>query len=129
MYQTNFNFKQELIERAPRSAAHTATSTPAARPNTARARRRRTRDAAAAPNSHYAVTKIAAAGLAVLYGKQRGLPCANLRLYSVYGPLEDRSRLIPTLVAHAAEGSYPPFVEPEISRDFVYVDDACDAFI
>ena len=45
------------------SAARIATFTPAARPNTARAPRRPDEDAAAAPNSHYAVTKNAAAGL------------------------------------------------------------------
>ena len=47
----------------------------------------------------------------------------------VYGPLEDRSRLMPTLIAHAAEHRLPPFVEPETSRDFLYVDDAVRAFL
>ena len=35
-------------------------------------------------------------------GKTKGFPCANLRLYSVYGPLEDTSRLIPTLLRNGA---------------------------
>jgi glycosyltransferase involved in cell wall biosynthesis len=43
--------------------------------------------------------------------------------------LEDASRLIPNLVRHALDGGYPPFVSPDTSRDFVYVDDACEAFI
>jgi polyisoprenyl-phosphate glycosyltransferase len=84
---------------------------------------------APAPNSHYAVTKGAAAGLVYFAGHHRGLRCANLRLYSVYGPLEDRSRLMPTLVAEAAERRLPPFVEPDTSRDFLYVDDAVRAFL
>ena len=49
------------------------------------------------------------------------------RLY-VYGPLEDASRLI-NVVAKGMAGTFPPFVDPDISRDFVYVDDVCDAFI
>ena len=75
------------------------------------------------------MTKNAAAGLVYFSGKHRGLRCANFRLYSVYGPLEDRSRLIPTLVAEAAAQRLPPFVDPDISRDFLYVDDAIRAFL
>lgn len=81
------------------------------------------------PNSHYAVSKIAASQFIAYAGRTLGLPVVNLRLYSVYGPLEDSSRLIPNLVRHALDGGYPPFVRPEISRDFVYVADACEAFI
>jgi nucleoside-diphosphate-sugar epimerase/glycosyltransferase involved in cell wall biosynthesis len=81
------------------------------------------------PNSHYAVSKLAASQFIVYAGKTLRLPIVNLRLYSVYGPLEDSSRLIPNLVRHALDGVYPPFVSPETSRDFVYVDDVCEAFI
>jgi nucleoside-diphosphate-sugar epimerase/glycosyltransferase involved in cell wall biosynthesis len=81
------------------------------------------------PNSDYSVSK-AAASLFISYaGKVLGLPIVNLRLYSVYGPLEDASRLIPNLVKHGIEGRYPPFVSAETSRDFVYVGDVCEAFL
>ena len=86
-------------------------------------------NASLAPNSHYAVSKIAAANLIHFLGKKRKLPCASLRLYSVYGPLEDPSRLMPTIVRCALDGHYPELVNPEISRDFVYVDDVVEAFI
>jgi len=86
-------------------------------------------DAARQPNSHYAVSKAAAADLIGHHGRQRGLPCANLRLYSVYGPWEDSSRLIPALVMQGLKGGWPPLVDPEVSRDFIYVDDACEAFV
>lgn len=81
------------------------------------------------PNSHYAVTKCAIAQRLHYAGKFESFRCANLRLYSVYGPLEDSSRLVPQLIKHGIDGKYPPFVNPEISRDFVYVDDVCLAFI
>ena len=81
------------------------------------------------PNSHYAVSKAAAALFISYAGKTLGLPIVNLRLYSVYGPLEDASRLVPNLVKHGIEGRYPPFVSPETSRDFVYVGDVCEAFL
>jgi len=81
------------------------------------------------PNSDYAASKVAIASYLRYAGKHRAFPCVNLRLYSVYGPLEDTSRLIPNLVAKALTGTYPPFVSPEISRDFVYVQDVCEAFV
>jgi polyisoprenyl-phosphate glycosyltransferase len=80
-------------------------------------------------NSHYAVSKVAAATYLRYMGKERKFPAINLRLYSVYGPLEDSSRLIPNLLRHALVGKLPPFVDPNTSRDFVYVDDVCAAFI
>jgi dolichol-phosphate mannosyltransferase len=81
------------------------------------------------PNSHYAVSKVAAANLIHYYGKKLGFPCANLRLYSVYGPEEDSSRLVPNLIRHAVEGTLPDFVDPNVSRDFIYIDDCAAAFI
>ena len=86
-------------------------------------------DSAPLPNSHYSVTKASAAGLVYYWGKHHGLRCANLRLYSVYGPLEEPSRLIPALISAAYKGGYPPLVDPSISRDFLYVDDACESFV
>jgi nucleoside-diphosphate-sugar epimerase/glycosyltransferase involved in cell wall biosynthesis len=83
----------------------------------------------ALPNSHYAVSKVAASQFIAYAGQTLRMPMVNLRLYSVYGPLEDTSRLMPNLVRHGLDGDYPPFVSPETSRDFVYVDDACEAFI
>ena len=81
------------------------------------------------PNSHYSVSKAAASNYIAYAGKVRRLPIINLRLYSVYGPLEDTSRLIPNLVAKGLKGVFPPLVDPNTSRDFVYVDDVCDAFV
>jgi polyisoprenyl-phosphate glycosyltransferase len=86
-------------------------------------------DAALRPNSHYSVSKGAAAGMLFYAGKRQGFPCANLRLYAVYGPYEDSSRLIPTAILSGLRGQHSQFVDPSISRDFVYVDDACEAFV
>ena len=81
------------------------------------------------PNSHYAVSKSSVADYLMYVGKYRATPCVNLRLYSVYGPLEDTSRLIPNLLRKALDGELPPFVDARTSRDFIHVDDVCDAFI
>ncbi len=81
------------------------------------------------PNSDYAASKVATSYLLGFYGRTKNFPCAHLRLYSVYGPWEERDRLIPTLVRHGLQGQYPPLVNPAISRDFLYVDDCNRAFI
>ena len=81
------------------------------------------------PNSHYAITKAAGTHLCRLAAKTDEVHAVVLRLYSVYGPWENPGRLMPTLVGAAMNGGWPPLVDREIARDFVWAGDACDAFI
>nr|VFK08006.1 MAG: dolichol-phosphate mannosyltransferase [Candidatus Kentron sp. LPFa]VFK25773.1 MAG: dolichol-phosphate mannosyltransferase [Candidatus Kentron sp. LPFa] len=81
------------------------------------------------PNSHYAVSKAAVSQAIAYYGKVRGIPIVNLRLYSVYGPYEDSSRLIPVLCERSLHGKLPIFARAEVTRDFVHIDDVIAAFI
>ncbi len=81
------------------------------------------------PNSHYAVSKVSAAYLLEFYAKTKGLNTLNLRLYSIYGYWEEPDRLIPRLIEKARHGQLPSFVSPDISRDFVFIDDCLDAFV
>ena len=85
-------------------------------------------DALMLPDSHYAVSKASGALAVAHYGKVRGLPCVNLRLYSAYGPYEDSSRLIPAMALNALKKTYPPLVNAAVSRDFIHVDDIVRAF-
>lgn len=128
IYQTNFHFTVRLLERLlTRNVScyvHAGSSSEygsnCSGPD---------EQSHLAPNSHYAVSKAAAAHLIHYYGKHLRLRCANLRLYSVYGPFEDSSRLIPNLVQLGLKKQLPDFVRPDISRDFVYIDDVCEAFV
>jgi UDP-glucose 4-epimerase len=86
-------------------------------------------DEALEPNSAYAVAKAAATHYCRFVARRDGTRIATLRLYSVYGPWEDPGRLIPRLVASGLDGRLPPLVAPDTARDFVYVDDVCDAFV
>ncbi len=86
-------------------------------------------DSAMIPNSHYGVSKISSAYLIHYYGKFLNTPCLNLRLYSIYGPWEEPDRLIPQIVELGRNGTYPPLVSPDTSRDFVYVSDCVHAFV
>ena len=128
IYRTNFNLISRLLGRLdPRNLScyvHAGSSSEygdnSSGPH---------EDEPPAPNSHYSVSKVAAASLIHYLGKKKGLPCANLRLYSAYGPLEDSSRLIPNIVHFGASGGYPELVDPRVSRDFIYVDDVAQAFV
>ena len=81
------------------------------------------------PNSDYSMSKLAATNFLANAGKNFNFPNITLRLYSVFGPLEDTSRLIPTVVHHGLEKKFPKLVNPEVSRDFIYISDVCNAFI
>jgi polyisoprenyl-phosphate glycosyltransferase len=85
-------------------------------------------DAPTSPDSDYAVSKVATTALIQCYATKYGFPGWVLRLYSVYGPFEDFSRLMPRLLLKARDKDLPPLVNPAISRDFVYVDDVSRAF-
>jgi dolichol-phosphate mannosyltransferase len=53
----------------------------------------------------------------------------TLRLYSVYGPFEEPTRLVPALIVSSWSNQLPPLVNPESAHDFVFVDDVVDAFV
>lgn len=81
------------------------------------------------PNSHYALSKAAVSHAITYYGKIKSIPVVNLRLYSVYGPYEDSSRLIPVLCEHSLKGKLPALAGPHVSRDFIFVFDVIEAFV
>jgi dolichol-phosphate mannosyltransferase len=128
IYRTNFNFVTGLLKRLEsRSIAcyvHAGSSSEYGDKASGPAE-----CGPLAPNSDYAVSKAASANLIYFYGKRKQLACANLRLYSVYGPLEDSARLVPNVIRHGVERKYPALVNPAISRDFIYVDDVTEAFV
>ncbi|MGQ0679156.1 MAG: NAD-dependent epimerase/dehydratase family protein [Actinomycetota bacterium] len=81
------------------------------------------------PNSHYAWTKAAATHYCSFTASRYDIRIPTLRLYSVYGPYEEPGRLVPTLVFCGLRGKLPPLVNPSTARDFVHIDDVCDAYL
>jgi nucleoside-diphosphate-sugar epimerase len=81
------------------------------------------------PNSHYAVTKASATLFCRYTAQSQGVRLPTLRLFSVYGPWEEPTRLIPTLIVRGLHGRLPPLVNPAIARDFVYVEDVNEAYL
>jgi nucleoside-diphosphate-sugar epimerase len=81
------------------------------------------------PNSPYAATKAAGTLFCSQTARQQQVHLPTLRLYSVYGPYEDPTRLVSTLIVRGLQGKLPPLVSPETARDFVHVDDVVEAYL
>jgi nucleoside-diphosphate-sugar epimerase len=81
------------------------------------------------PNSFYAVAKAAQTHLCSLLAQRREMAVVALRLFSVFGPWEEPSRLFPTLLRRALADQPLEMTSPDTARDFVYVDDIVDALL
>lgn len=80
------------------------------------------------PNSYYAVGKAAQTLLCQHFAKAEGLPVVTLRLFSVYGPHEEPGRLIPTVIMNALTGKDIQLADPNIARDFIYIEDVAEGY-
>lgn len=64
---------------------------------------------------------------AMAMGRELGVEVTVLRPFYVYGPLQDRSKLVPTLVRGALEGRPVQLTPPGFAHDFVFVGDVVEA--
>jgi UDP-glucose 4-epimerase len=86
-----------------------------------------------APLSPYGASKAAAESYLALYTRLHGLPTLALRMANVYGPRQDpdgEAGVVAIFAAAAAAGT-PALVFGDglQTRDYVYVDDAVEAFV
>jgi len=81
------------------------------------------------PASYYAATKCAMTWLCAQAARQGHLATVTLRPFSVYGPYEEPSRLVPKLMEAFYQGKTIDMVHPKTARDFVYIDDLLEAYL
>lgn len=81
------------------------------------------------PNSNYALTKASATLFCRYTAQSQRVHLPTLRLYSVYGPYEESTRLMPTLIRQGLKGELPALVNPDTAHDYVYVEDVVDAYL
>lgn len=81
------------------------------------------------PNNAYGVTKAAATLYAQYAAAEWKIPLVTMRLFSVYGPFEDRGRLIPNVMRACISKSPLELISPSIVRDFIFIDDVRDAYL
>lgn len=88
-----------------------------------------TEDALPAPATEYGAAKAAGWLLAHAFARRTGLEVVSLRPFTMYGPGEPPSRLVPSVVRRALAGGAIDLTPGDQARDFVYVEDAADAFV
>jgi nucleoside-diphosphate-sugar epimerase len=80
------------------------------------------------PSTVRGAAKAAAAVLCLQAGRD-GAPVTVLRPFSVYGPWEPPTRLVPAAIRAALLGEALPLTEPGLRRDFVHVHDVARAVL
>lgn len=81
------------------------------------------------PINDYGVTKAASTLYTYKEAVRNNLPLITFRLFSVYGPYEQKTRLIPTVILSALANNPINVSNPTHVRDFVYIDDVADAYL
>ncbi|MCL2824761.1 MAG: dTDP-glucose 4,6-dehydratase [Polyangiaceae bacterium] len=83
-----------------------------------------------APNSPYAATKAGADHLVRAYFQTYGLPVLTTNCSNNFGPYQFPEKLVPLVLLNALEGKYlPVYGDGKNTRDWLFVDDHCDALI
>jgi nucleoside-diphosphate-sugar epimerase len=82
-----------------------------------------------APISIRGVSKVASTLICQQFAREFDFPVSILRLYAVYGPLEQFKRLVPRLCHAALTGETISLTPPGIVHDWVYVNDVVNACI
>lgn len=80
------------------------------------------------PASYYATTKAAQTLMCTYEAKKLNKPIVTIRPFSVYGPYEEPTRLLPQLLKCLYIHKTMKLVNPAVARDFIYIDDVLDAY-
>ncbi len=81
------------------------------------------------PNSYYGAMKASQTYLCQTFAKTTKHPLIIFRLFSVYGPYEEKGRLVRSVIETALQKKPILLATGKEARDFIYVDDVVDAFI
>lgn len=81
------------------------------------------------PVSYYAATKLAATNICKVFARINNKPIVTLRLFSVFGPYEEPTRFIPTIMKALLQKQQIKLTPGNQRRDFIYVDDVSTAYM
>jgi UDP-glucose 4-epimerase len=84
-------------------------------------------DSVPRPTTLYGATKLALCTIAEQMCAQAGMRFAWLRLFSSYGPMDDPSWMIPSLIQVLLRGEKPSLTAGEQLWDYIFVSDAANA--
>lgn len=84
-------------------------------------------DDALRPSTLRGASKAAAALLVLQRAREGAVAAVVVRPFSIYGPWEGERRLVPSAIRAAFTGEVLPLTAPGLRRDYVFVEDVCDA--
>ncbi len=80
------------------------------------------------PVTEYGVSKASATLFCQTSAVTQNLPIVTLRLFSPYGPYEQKTRLIPSVILAALQKTNPRITSRQFVRDFIFIEDVLDAY-
>ena len=86
-------------------------------------------DGPASPTTSYGTSKLAGTRMLNESARRLGIRALTARLFTVYGPGEHASRLLPSIIAAAASDTLLPLTRGEQRRDFTYVEDVAGGLL
>ena len=81
------------------------------------------------PESIYGISKLLSTEYLINLYKKKKFPVVILRLYQVYGPNQDKNRLIPIIIDSCKNNKSFPCSSGVQFRDFLFVDDLINAIL
>jgi nucleoside-diphosphate-sugar epimerase len=81
------------------------------------------------PVNVYGIAKLASTLYANLEAKKYGKPILTLRLFSPYGPYDNRKRLISDNIIKVLQNQNLELANPDAVRDYIYIDDVIDLYL
>ena len=81
------------------------------------------------PESIYAISKFLSTKHLITLYKKKNFPVVILRLYQVYGPNQDKNRLIPIIIDSCKNNKSFPCSSGVQFRDFLFIDDLIDVVL
>jgi len=81
------------------------------------------------PSTEYGLAKLWATQYGEILRREKNVPITTLRLFNTYGPYDVGVRLSAAVTLALLRGDVPQLSNPEVVRDFVYIDDVVGAFL
>lgn len=82
-----------------------------------------------APVNVYGISKCASTQYASFVARTCAKPIITFRLFSPYGPFDDKRRLIPYAITNALNNNILYLSNPNSVRDFIFIEDVVDLYL
>ncbi len=86
-------------------------------------------DAPNKPSTLYGAAKLAAGNMSAIWGRELGIPCQWVRIFSTYGPGDSSGWMLTDVIGQLLDGAVPRLTLGEQLWDYLHVHDAADALI